>query len=300
MKANPLKGASVALVTPFNRDGTLDEGALRELVDWQIEQGIDGIVAAGTTGEAATLTGEEQLRLIEVVIERAGGRCPVVAGTGSNSTARSVELTAEAERLGCAAALVVGPYYNKPTQEGLYRHFRAVAEATRLPIIVYNVPGRTASNIAAETVLRLAALENVAAVKEASGDLAQIMRILRERPEGFLVLSGDDALTLPILALGGDGVISVVANECPAEFRRMVWACLEGRWEEAREIHYRLLPLMEVNFIESSPIPVKAALAMMGRIREEYRLPLVPMSDANRSRMRTLLEALGLPVREAE
>jgi 4-hydroxy-tetrahydrodipicolinate synthase len=300
MKANPLKGACVALVTPFAADGSLDETALRGLVDWQIEQGIDSLAAAGTTGEAATLSREEQLRLIEVVIDQAGGRCPVVAGTGSNSTARSVEMTLEAEKLGCAAVLVVGPYYNKPTQEGLYRHFRAVAESTRLPVIVYNVPGRTASNIAPETVLRLAALDNVTAVKEASGDLPQIMRILRERPEGFLVLSGDDALTLPILALGGDGVISVVANECPAEFRRMVWACLEGRWQEAREIHYRLLPLMEANFIESNPIPVKAALAMMGRIREEYRLPLVPMSDANRSRMRALLEALDLPVREAE
>jgi 4-hydroxy-tetrahydrodipicolinate synthase len=294
MSVFSLRGASVALVTPFNADGSLDEPALRGLVDWQIEEGIDAIVAAGTTGEAATLATVEQIRVIEVVLDQAGGRCPVVAGTGSNSTARSVEMTGEAERLGCAGALVVGPYYNKPTQEGLYRHFRVVAESTRLPVVVYNVPGRTASNISAETVLRLAALENVAAVKEASGDLGQIMGILRERPEGFLVLSGDDALTLPLLALGGDGVISVVANQVPGLFRRMVWAALEGRWDEARDIHYRLLPLMEANFIESNPIPVKAALAMMGRIQEEYRLPLVPMSEANRSRLGELLGALGL------
>ncbi len=294
MSVFSLRGASVALVTPFNTDGSLDEPALRGLVDWQIEEGIDAIVAVGTTGEAVTLATVEQIRVIEVVLDQAGGRCPVIAGTGSNSTARSVEMTGEAERLGCAGVLVVGPYYNKPTQEGLYRHFRVVAESTRLPVVVYNVPGRTASNIAAETVLRLAALENVAAVRAASGDLGQIMRILRERPEGFLVLSGDDALTLPLLALGGDGVISVVANQVPGLFRRMVWAALEGRWEEAREIHFRLLPLMEANFVESNPIPVKAALAMMGRIREEYRLPLVPMSETNRSRLRELLKELNL------
>jgi 4-hydroxy-tetrahydrodipicolinate synthase len=287
-------GTTVALVTPFDRAGELDEKALRRLVDWQIEEGIDAILVAGTTGESVTLLPSEHQRLLEITLEQASGRVPVLCGSGSNSTVRSVEATRLAERAGADGVLVVAPYYNKPTQEGLYRHFRTVAEATSLPVIVYNVPGRTACNLAAETTLRLAAVPNICGIKEASGNLSQIMTILRDRPEGFLVLSGDDAITLPLIAAGADGVISVVANEVPGQFSRMVRAARSGNWAEARTLHYRLLALMEVNFIESNPIPVKAALAMMGRIQEEYRLPLVPMGEANRAKLRRVLQELGL------
>ncbi len=287
-------GTTVALVTPFDTAGELDETALRRLVDWQIEEGIDAILVAGTTGESVTLSPAELQRLLEVTLEQTAGRVPVLCGTGSNSTARSVEMTRLAERCGADAVLVVSPYYNKPTQEGLYRHFRTVAEATTLPVIVYNVPGRTGCNISAETTLRLAAVSNIRAIKEASGNLVQIMTILRDRPEGFLVLSGDDSTTLPLIAAGAEGVISVVANEVPGEFSRMVRAARSGDWNEARSLHYRLFGLMEANFIESNPIPVKAALAMMGRIQEVYRLPLVPMGEANRARLRRVLQELGL------
>lgn len=287
-------GTTVALVTPFDRSGELDEKALRRLVDWQIDEGIDAVLVAGTTGESVTLLPSEHQRLLEITLEQASGRVPVLCGTGSNSTARSVEATRLAERAGADGVLVVAPYYNKPTQEGLYRHFRTVAEATSLPVLVYNVPGRTACNLAVETTLRLAAVPNIRGIKEASGNLAQIMAILRDRPEGFLVLSGDDSLTLPLITIGADGVISVVANEVPGEFSRMVRAARSGNWVEARTLHYRLLALMEANFIESNPIPVKAALAMMGRIQEEYRLPLVPMSEPNRTRLRRVLQELGL------
>jgi len=282
------------LVTPFAANGEIDEPALRALVDWQVEEGIDAIVAAGTTGEAATLSAAEHLRLIEIVVEQVAGRRPVIAGTGANSTSEAVMLTREAAKRGCDASLQVGPYYNKPTQEGFYRHFSTIAEATPLPIILYNVPGRTGSNIAAETTLRLAKTTNIVGIKEASGNLSQIMTILRDRPSDFVVLSGDDALTLPMVALGGDGIISVVANEVPGEFHRMVWAALEGRWEEARQIHYRLLNLMELNFVESNPIPVKAALAMMGRLEENFRLPLVGPSEKSRQLLRKSLTELGL------
>ncbi len=287
-------GTTVALVTPFDTAGELDEAALRRLVDWQIEEGIDAILVAGTTGESVTLSSAELQRLLEVTLEQTADRVPVLCGTGSNSTARSVETTRLAERCGADAVLVVSPYYNKPTQEGLYRHFRTVAEATALPVIVYNVPGRTGCNISAETTLRLAAVPNIQAIKEASGNLVQIMTILRDRPEGFLVLSGDDSTTLPLIAAGAEGVISVVANEVPREFSRMVRAARSGDWSEARSLHYRLFGLMEANFIESNPIPVKAALAMMGRIQEVYRLPLVPMGEANRARLRRVLQELGL------
>ncbi len=294
MKDLSLRGATVALVTPFDASGRVDEAALRGLVDWQIQQGIDALLATGSTGEAATLAPDEQARVIEIVVEQAAGRCPVVAGTGTNSTRTSIEMTRKAEQLACDAVMLVGPYYNKPTQEGFYEHFRTVAEATTLPIILYNVPGRTASNIAADTILRLARIPNIVAVKEASGNLAQIMQILRDRPEGFLVLSGDDAVCLPLIALGADGGISVVANETPGPFSRMIRAALEGRFDDARALHYRLLPLMDLNFVESNPIPVKAALAMMGRIQEEYRLPLIRMTESNRSKLQTALTDLGM------
>jgi 4-hydroxy-tetrahydrodipicolinate synthase len=294
MTGKTFRGATVALVTPFDQTGAVDEKALRALVDWQVTEGMGALLATGTTGESVTLTSEEQLRVIEIVIEQAGGRCPVIAGTGSNSTEKSIHATEQAEKLGADAILLVGPYYNKPTQEGFYQHFKSIAESTRLPVILYNVPGRTGSNISAETTLRLSGLPNVAGVKEASGNFSQIMQIIRERPADFVVLSGDDAVTLPLVALGGDGVISVVANAVPGPFSKMVRAALDGRWEEARQLHYRLLPLMDLCFIESNPIPVKAALAMMGRIQEVYRLPLVPIGEANRLKLQRGLAELGL------
>ncbi|MFZ0429769.1 MAG: 4-hydroxy-tetrahydrodipicolinate synthase, partial [Acidobacteriota bacterium] len=227
MKDDFLRGATTALVTPFDRSGAVDEAALRALVDWQIEEGIDALLAAGSTGEAATLEPAEQARVIEIVVEQAAGRCPVLAGTGSNSTRKSMDMTRQAAERGCDGVMLVGPYYNKPTQEGFYQHFRAIAEVTSLPVVLYNVPGRTASNITAETVLRLAQVPNIVAVKEASGNFSQIMQILRGRPEGFRVLSGDDAICLPLIALGADGGISVVANEVPGPFARMIRAALE-------------------------------------------------------------------------
>ncbi|GAB4248821.1 MAG: 4-hydroxy-tetrahydrodipicolinate synthase [Acidobacteriota bacterium] len=294
MQPEQLRGTTVALVTPFRADGALDEPAVRSLVEWQIASGVEAILVAGTTGEGATLAAEEHARLVEVAVEAAAGRRPVLAGTGSNDTKKAVALSRQAVRCGCDAVLVVAPYYNKPTQEGLYQHFRAVAEAVEVPVLLYNVPGRTASNIAAETVLRLAEVPNIIGVKEASGNFVQVMEILRGRPDGFLVLSGDDALTLPLVALGADGVIAVVANEVPAEFAEMVRAALRGDWQEARRIHYRLLPLMLANFRESNPIPVKAALALMGKIEEHLRLPLVPASENTRREMREILEDLGV------
>jgi 4-hydroxy-tetrahydrodipicolinate synthase len=296
MHVDWLKGCATALVTPFGGDGSVDEGRLRAFVDFQIEGGVRVLVPCGTTGESATLTEEEDRRVIRLTVEAAGGRARVVAGAGSNSTAAAVEYSRAARDLGADAVLVVAPFYNKPTQAGLYAHFRAVAEAVEgLPVVVYNVPGRTASNISAATTLRLAReVENVAAVKEASGNLSQIMEILRARPADFRVLSGDDSLTLPMIALGADGVVSVASNEAPALMSQMTDAALAGRWDEARALHYRLLPLMETNFIESSPGPVKAALAMMGLVEENLRLPLVPVEEKSRARLREVLEELGL------
>jgi 4-hydroxy-tetrahydrodipicolinate synthase len=290
------RGTTTALVTPFTPDGAIDERRLRALVDWQIEQGVDVLLAVGTTGESATLSHEEHHRVMDIVIQQAAGRVPVMCGAGSNATAEALSLTRYAEKAGADAILSVGPYYNKPTQEGLYQHFKAIAEATSLPVFIYNVPGRTGMNIAADTILRLSEIPNIAGVKEASGNFAQIMRILAQRPDGFLLLSGDDAVTLPIIALGGDGVVSVVANEVPALTSRMVRAALEGRWHEARELHYRLLPLMEANFIESNPIPVKAALWLMGKVELSYRLPLVPPAQATLQTLRKLLGELGVEV----
>jgi 4-hydroxy-tetrahydrodipicolinate synthase len=241
------------------------------------------------------MTEEEDQRVISRAIELARGRAKVIAGTGSNSTAAAIESSKIAQRLGADAVLVVAPYYNKPTQHGLYAHFRAVAEAIDVPIVIYNVPGRTSCNIAAETTLKLARnCENIVAVKEASGNLSQIMEILRGRPEGFSVLSGDDAITFALIALGGDGLISVASNQAPELMSRLVDLALAGNWDEARELHYRLLPLMETNFIESSPGPVKAGLAMMNLIGENYRLPLVPIQDSSRARLRAVMTELGL------
>jgi len=294
MDINKFRGTSVALVTPFNDDFSIDEDNLRELVEWQIQQGTDVILAAGTTGEAATLSMQEHEHLMELICGQVAGRVPVLCGAGSNCTREALFLTGRAESFGADAILSVGPYYNKPTQEGFYRHFREIAESTDLPVMIYNVPGRTGSNIEAETILRLAEIPNVFAVKEASGDLNQISEILRRRPDEFLVLSGDDSLVLPLMSLGADGAVSVAANQVPGMFREMTRAAFAGDWETARKVHFRMLPLLEANFVESNPIPVKTSLAMMGKIKDNLRLPLVPASDETRETMAEILRELDL------
>jgi 4-hydroxy-tetrahydrodipicolinate synthase len=296
MNVEWMRGCATALVTPFAADGSIDLRAYRRLVERQIAGGVRLLVPCGTTGESVTMTAAERESVIAATVEAAAGRARVIAGTGSNSTAAAVEQSRRAVELGADAVLVVAPYYNKPTQEGLYQHFRAVAGAVPgTPVVLYNVPGRTSSNILPETVLRLArGAANVVAVKEASGSLAQVMEVVRGRPRGFLVLSGDDALTLAMIAVGADGLISVASNEAPAPLSRMVGAALDGRWDEAREAHYRLLPLMDVNFVETSPGPAKAAMAMMGLLEENLRLPLVAVSDGTRERVRAVLAELGL------
>jgi len=289
------QGTATAIVTPFKKDGSLDESALRRFVDFQIEGGVEALVPVGTTGENPTLTPEEHKRVIEIVIEQANKRVKVFAGAGSNCTADAIEKARFAKKAGADAALVVGPYYNKPTQGGYYQHFKAIAVAVDIPIIVYNVPGRTGGNIEASTILKMAEeIPNITMVKEASGNIAQIMEIARNKPEHFSLLSGDDAFAYPLMALGGEGCISVVANEAPREFSEMIRLCIKGNWKEALKLHYKLLPLMNANFIESNPIPVKAALSMMGLIEDVLRLPLVPMSDANRAKLRRVMEELGI------
>src|SRR6266705_339770 len=296
LKLDWMRGCATALVTPFKSDGSVDEDGMRALVDRQINGGVRLLVPCGTTGESATITEDEDTRVIGLTIEVARGRAKVIAGAGSNSTSSAVEYSRRARDLGANAVLQVAPWYNKPTQEGLYTHFRAIAKAIpEMPIMLYNVPGRTSSNIAAQTVLRLANdCENIVAIKEASGNLSQIMEILRERPAAFRVLSGDDAVTLPLIALGAEGIVSVASNEVPDLMSHMTELALAGNWTEARELHYRLLPLMEVNFIESSPGPVKAPMAMMGLLDEKFRLPLVPSHERSRTRVREVMTELGL------
>jgi 4-hydroxy-tetrahydrodipicolinate synthase len=296
MKIDWMRGCATALVTPFKTDGAIDEEPMRALVDRQINGGVRLLVPCGTTGESATMTEEEDRQVIALTIEVARGRAKVIAGAGSNSTASAIEYTRYARVLGADAVLQVAPWYNKPTQDGLYAHFRAIAEAVpEMPIMLYNVPGRTSSNIAAATTLRLARdCKNIVAVKEASGNLSQIMEILRERPVNFRVLSGDDSVTLPLIALGGDGIVSVASNEIPDLMSRMTELALAGNWDEARELHYRILPLMEINFIESSPGPVKAAMVMMGLLAENFRLPLVPIQEKSRAKIREVITELGL------
>jgi len=289
------RGTGTALVTPFKKDGTIDETALRKLVDYQIAGGVEAIIPIGTTGESPSISSDEHRRILEIVIERSRGRIKVFAGSGSNYTKRAIELTHLAKDLGADAAILVAPYYNKPTQEGYFQHYSAVAEAVDIPLIVYNVPGRTGGNIAASTTLRMAEeIPSIMAVKEASGNIAQIMEIARNRPKHFSLLSGDDAITLPILSVGGDGCISVVANQLPKDFSDMVRAGLSGNWKKALQIHNKLLPLMNANFIETNPIPVKASLAMMGMINEVYRLPLVPMGSKNKKVLKKILHNLRL------
>lgn len=289
------QGTATAIVTPFKKDGSIDEDALRRLIEFQIRGGVEALVPVGTTGENPTLTPEEQKRIIQITIEQANKRVKVFAGTGSNCTAEAIEKTKFAKKAGADAALVVGPYYNKPTQNGYFQHFNAIAQAVDIPLIIYNVPGRTGGNIEAETLLKMAEeIPNVAMVKEASGNICQIMEIARNKPENFSLLSGDDALAYSIVALGGDGCISVVANEVPQEYSDLIRMCIKGQWKEALSLHYKLLPLMNINFIESNPIPVKSALAMMGLIEENLRLPLVPLTEPSRVKLKKVLDELGL------
>ncbi len=294
MDARKLQGCGTALVTPFTREGKLDEKALRRMVQFQIREGIDFLVPCGTTGESPTLSRDEHRRVVEIVCEESGGRVPVVAGAGGNNTQAVKEQIRELEKLKMDAILSVAPYYNKPTQEGLYQHFRAIAESTSLPVIVYNVPGRTGSNIEPATLGRLAEIPNILGVKEASGNISQQADLFRAVPESFKVFSGDDSITLPLMALGAVGVISVVSNEVPAEMTRLTHLCLEGNYAAARKLQHRLLPLMQANFLESNPIPVKAALAMMDMMEEVYRLPLVPMKPAHRAKLEQILSELGI------
>jgi 4-hydroxy-tetrahydrodipicolinate synthase len=295
-----LRGCGTALITPFHQDGSLDEQAFKNLVSWQIESGIDFLVPCGTTGETPTLTHEEWLRVIDLTIEVAAGRVPIVAGATSNATREAVAKAQElAARPGVDAILTASPYYNKPTQEGQYQHFKAIAEAVNKPIILYNVPGRTAANLEAGTVARLAEIPNIAGVKEASGNLAQIAEVCSAAREDFSVLSGDDAMTLPVIALGGVGLISVASNEIPREMAEMTRAALNNDWNGARQIFRKFLPLMQANFIESSPMPVKAVLAMMGRVEEAYRLPMVPVRRDTRSKLQKIAADAGLIAKAA-
>jgi len=287
-------GCGTALVTPFRHDLSLDESTFRKLVRRQIEAGINFLVPCGTTGESPTLTRAEHLRVCEITIEEAGGKVPVLAGAGGYNTHEVIELARELEDRGADGILSVTPYYNKPTQEGLYQHYKAIATAIRLPIVVYSVQGRTGVNVEPATLARLARIENIAGVKEASGNIGQMATILNEVPSSFTVLSGDDAITIPLAALGGHGIISVVSNEIPAEMTALAQACLRGDFETARRLQARYLPLMNVNFVESNPIPVKAAMALMGLLEPVYRLPMVPPSAANHAKIEKVLEALGL------
>ena len=290
-----LRGCGTALVTPFKLDGSLDEAALRELVRWQVESGIDFLVPCGTTGETPTLSHEEWLRVIDVTIETAAGRVPIMAGATSNNTREAVAKAKEiSARAGVDYVLTATPYYNKPTQEGVYQHFKAIAEASAKPLVLYNIAGRTGTNIETSTLLRLAEISNIAGVKEASGNISQIAEVCATVPEDFLVFSGDDAVTLAVIGLGGVGIISVASNEIPAEMARMTQAALANKWDTARLLFRKYLPLMQANFIESNPGPAKAVLAMMGRVEEVYRLPLVPMKKENRARLEKVAVEVGL------
>ena len=289
-----LTGCGTALVTPFKSSGEPDLEVYSKFVQWQIDSGINFLVPVGTTGESVTLKEEEYSDVIRTCVETASGAVPVLAGAGTNNTAYAVHLAQKAEQLGADALLAVTPYYNKPTQEGLLLHFGEIARSIGIPVIVYNVPGRTVTNITVETTLKLAKMDNIVGTKEASGDLVQIMRILQEKPSDFLVLSGDDSMTLPMVTMGAEGLISVASNVIPAEMARIVDLGRKGDLEEARKLHYRYLNLMELNFVETSPIPVKYALSRMGKLEEVYRLPLCPMKEEHKRTMDQELETLSL------
>jgi 4-hydroxy-tetrahydrodipicolinate synthase len=293
MSESRLVGCGTALATPFTSGGALDERALRGFVDWQIDEGIDFLVPCGSTGEAATMSVAEQRRVVEITVEQTRGRVPVVAGASSNDTARAIALSKEMKEAGATYLLHSSPMYNKPPQRGIIAHFQAIADSTDLPIVVYNVPGRTASNVEAATTLELAKHPRIVAVKEASGLLHQITDLIAARPPGFTVLSGDDELTLPILALGGDGLVSVVSNVVPKLMTELVKLARAGRMQEAQAMHLRLLPWMRAAFIESNPVPVKAALKMIGKMENVLRLPLVPLAEGNVEAVRTALKRVG-------
>jgi len=290
----PFTGVGTALVTPFTASGAIDEGAVRRLARRQIDAGVHFLCPCGTTGESPTLTGDEKLQIVELLVDEARDQVPIVAGAGGYDTREVIELARELERRGAAALLSVTPYYNKPTQEGLYQHYKAIAESTRLPIIVYNVPGRTGVNVEVPTLVRLSQIPGIVAVKEASGNVTQMCEICRAVPPDFIVLSGDDSLTLPLMAVGGHGIISVTSNEIPAEMVQMVEAAERNDFRAARAIHARILPLMQINFVESNPVPVKAAMAAMGLLDERYRLPMCPPRPESREKINKVLKELGL------
>lgn len=288
------EGVFTALITPFTKDGKLDEQALRKLVDFQIDRGIDGLVPVGTTGESPTLSPEETEQVIRIVVEQTGGRVPVIAGTGSNCTDKAIHMTEKAKQIGATASLQVAPYYNKPTGEGFFRHFTAIADAVDLPMVIYNIPGRTGKNIENPVMLKLAKHKNIVAVKEASGNISQMMDLIAKKPKDFAVLSGDDNLTYPLMALGGKGVISVASNAVPDRMKDLTHTALKGDWDRARKLHYELLPLFKAIFLETNPIPIKATMAMKGFVEELYRLPMCPMSGENKKALTEVLEQLKI------
>lgn len=290
----PFTGCGTALVTPFRADGSLDEAAVSRLARRQIDAGIHFLVPCGTTGECPTLTDEEQVRIVQLVAAEAKGRVPVLAGAGGYNTLEVIRAARRMRDAGAEGILSVTPYYNKPTPEGLFQHYRAIAEAAAMPIVVYNVPGRTGCNVDPATLVRLSGVPNIVGVKEASGNVTQMCEICAGVPEDFIVLSGDDALTLPLMAIGGRGIISVASNEIPAEMSRMVELAEGGKFAGARALHQHLLPLMQVNFIESNPIPVKSAMATLGLLEEVYRLPMVPPRPASRQKIEAVLQSLGI------
>jgi len=287
-------GVFTALVTPFNEKKEIDTDSLKKIVNFQLEKGISGLVPMGTTGESPTVSHEENMDVVDIVVKEVKGRVPVIAGTGSNSTDEAIRMTKIAKHIGADCSLQVAPYYNKPSQEGLYRHFMTIADAVDLPIMVYNIKGRTGINIETDTLMRLASHENIVAVKEASGDLNQMMDVIRRKPKDFDVLSGDDNLALPLTLMGGSGVVSVASNIIPQWMEEMIQAARKGDLEKARTIHYELLPLFKTMFIETNPVPVKSAMALMGLIREEFRLPICEPSDASREIIREMLKSQGL------
>ena len=290
----PFTGVGTALVTPFDRNGSVDEAAVKRLARRQIEAGVHFLSPCGTTGEAPTLTHRDKLRVVELVVEEAKGKVPVLAGAGGYDTRESIELARDMERVGADGLLSVTPYYNKPTQEGLYQHFKAIAESTPLPIVLYNVPGRTSVNMSVETTIRLSEIRNIVAIKEASGNVVQMSEIIAGAREDFLLLSGDDPLTVAVMAIGGRGVVSVASNEAPAEMAQIVELCEKGDFAAARKLHHWLLPLIQVNFVETNPLPCKAAMAAMGLLEENYRLPLVPPGAATRNKVVQVLQNLKL------
>ena len=290
-------GCGTALVTPFAADGSVDERAVRRLARRQIDAGIHFLVPCGTTGESPTLSEDERVRIVELVVDEAAGRVPVLAGAGGYDTREVIHVGRRMQQAGASGLLSVTPYYNKPTPEGLYQHYRAIAEAVPLPVIVYNVPGRTGMNVDPATLIRLSTIPGIAGVKEASGNMGQICEVCRSVPEAFIVLSGDDSLTLPVMAVGGHGIVSVASNGMPAEMARLVELAESGNFAAARQVHHALMPFMTVNFIEANPIPIKAGMAMMGLLEERYRLPMVPPQPTAREKIAAVIAAIGGEIR---